>query len=170
MQRYLRTVSEQAERDKKKREEEERILQEIKEEMDLLLLYGNRRWRRASDSDSQGASGAQYLHPRVQTENMMTSHRPFTSFFENPPTTSHLPPTRGIPIIHAKPVVSLSVRSTTSEQQRLIKDVSERMSGSKSTQSEGVKMKGARDKVKIFLNELASEEVFENVDLKSLLR
>ena len=91
MQRYLRTVKEQAEREKIKREEEEQILQEIKEERDVLLLYGNRRGRRASDSDSQGASGAQYLHPRVQTENMMTSHQPFTSFFENPlpPPTCH---------------------------------------------------------------------------------
>ena len=105
MQRYLRTVSEQAERDRKKREEEERILQEMKEERerDHLLLFGTpRRERRASDSDSQVASGAHYLLPHVQTENMMTSHRPFTSFFENPSTTPHLPPIHGIPITHVK--------------------------------------------------------------------
>ena len=79
----------------------------------------------------------------------------------------------------------LSVRSTTLEQQRLIKAVSERMSwsgpksnqsegvemsGSKSTHSEGLEVQVAQDKVKTFLNDLASEEIFENVNLQSLLR
>ena len=115
----------------------------------------------------------------------MTSHRPFTSLFDNPSASPHLPPIHGISIPHARPEVPLSVRSTTSEQQRVIKAVSERipgsgpkshqsegveMSGSKSTHSEGLEVQIARDKVKTFLNDLASEEIFQNVNLQSLLK
>ena len=44
------------------------------------------------------------------------------------------------------------------------------MSGSKSTHSEGSEVQIARDKVKNFLNDLASEEIFQNVNLQSLLK
>ena len=79
----------------------------------------------------------------------------------------------------------LSVRSTTSEQQRAIKAVSDRipgsgpkshqsegveLSGSMSTHSEGMEVQAARDKVKNFLNGLAQEEIFQNVNLQELLQ
>ena len=44
------------------------------------------------------------------------------------------------------------------------------MSGSKSTHSEGLEVQVAGDKVKTFLNDLASEEIFQNVNLQSLLK
>ena len=118
----------------------------------------------------------------------MSSHRPFPSLFPvDPSATPHLPPlirhppSAGISTPHSRPEVALSVRSTTSEQHRAIKVVSDRIPGSHqseggelsesiSTHSEGVEVQAARDKVMDFLNGLAQEEIFQKVNVQELLQ
>ena len=134
------------------------------------MLFGHRRERRASETDSIRDFGAPYLPSSTRTADMMSSHQPFPSLFPiNPSATPHLPPlirhppSTGISTTNSRPEVALSVRSTTSEQHRAIKVVSARipgshqseggeLSGSISTHSEGVEVQAARDKVKDFLN------------------
>ena len=137
MNRYMRTLDETAERERVRLEE----LVKREEEKDLLLYRENRGGRRHSDSDSQlGASGGQFLTPRYTTETMMKSPHTFTTLFQSPPPVLNKP-THGNPIFHAEHAGSISQRSTTSEQQRLVKEVYERLSSNKSTQSEpGVEM------------------------------
>ena len=93
----------------------------------------------------------------------------FQTLFQSPPPIV-IKAVQGFPGLQAKIPGSLSHRSTTSEQQKVIREVNDAFS-TKSTQSEpGVKMLLAREKVQTMLNTLASEDVFDNIDLKSLLR
>ena len=149
------------------------------------MLFGHRRERRASETDSIRDFGAPFLPSSTRTADMMSSDRPFPSLFPiNPSATSNLPPLirqPGIPTTNSRPEVAVSIRSTTSEQHRAIKAVSDRipgshqsegsdLSGSISNQSEGVEVQAARNKVKDFLNGLAQEEIFQNVNLQELLQ
>ena len=184
MQRFLRVQEEQTERERIKRAEEEKILPEMKDERHKShrVLFGHRRERRASETDSIRDFGAPFLPSSTRTADMMSSDRPFPSVFPiNPSATSSLPPLirqPGIPTTNSRPEADVSIRSTTSEQHRAIKAVSDRIQShqsegsviSGSISSEGAEIQAARNKVKDFLNGLAQEEIFQNVNLQELLQ
>ena len=101
---------------------------------------------------------------------MMQSPSPFISLFQSPPPLI-IKAVQGFPGLRAEAPRSEGNRSTTSEQKKVIQEVNHAFS-TKSTQSEpdSVDMLIAREKLQTMFNNLAGEDVFNNVDLGSLLK
>ena len=165
---YIRNEREK-EREKEIKKEEEREIK--REEEREHWRNADPRTRRHSDSDSQfGASGLQSLRPKLKTENMMQSPSPFLSLFQSPPPLI-IKAVQGFPGLRAEAPRSEGNRSTTSERKKVIQEVNHAFS-TKSTQSEpdSVDMLIAREKLQTMFNNLAGEDVLNNVDLGSLLK
>ena len=94
---------------------------------------------------------------------------PFLSLFPNPPPLV-IKTVQGFPGVRAEEK-SESHRSHTSEQKKVIEEVTHAFSvQSNTSEADSVDMLIARDKLQTMFNTLASEEVFNNVDLGSLLK
>jgi len=191
MQKYLQMQAQQAEQERLRRIEQDKILQSIKQEKERenLLLFGSPQQKgRRGSMDSQIAFGASYNPPRVETENVMGSYKPF-GFYILPnlpplPQLNPLPPLHtisGVSVLPPRPQIP-SVRSKTSEQQSVIQSVSDRIQGSQPISnrseanegsvaiSEPVQVPLAKDKVKDFLNELAGNEDFRDMNFPEILK
>ena len=194
MQKYLQVQAQQAEQERLRRIEQDKILQSIKQEKErgerenLLLLNTPQQRGRRGSMDSQIGFGANYNLPRMETETVMGSHQPFG--FHIPTNLTPLPRLNPLPPLHTISGVSVpppipqvpSVRSRTSEQQSAIQSVSDRIQGARPISnrseanegsvaiSEPVQVQLAKDKIKHYLNELAGNEDFRDVNFPEILK
>ena len=194
MQKYLQVQAQQAEQERLRRIEQDKILQSIKQEKErgerenLLLLNTPQQRGRRGSMDSQIGFGANYNLPRMETETVMSSYQPFG--FHIPTNLTPLPRLNPLPPLHTISGVSVpppipqvpSVRSRTSEQQSAIQSVSDRIQGARPISnrseanegsvaiSEPVQVQLAKDKIKHYLNELAGNEDFRDVNFPEILK
>ena len=95
----------------------------------------------------------------------MQSGSPFFALFPDPPP---IRTPQGLPGLRAEEK-SESLRSHTSEQKKVLEVVTNSVQSNKSD-VDSADMENACDKLQTMSNSLASEQVFNNIDLGSLLK
>ena len=180
MQKFLQAQAEQQEQERKRRIAQDNILQNIKQEEggadtplpcpsplgELLVFNTPQQRQRRGSVESLIAYGDSIHPPRMETEAVMGSLRPFSSHIPPNLQLNSLPElhtTSGATSLPPRPQ-SPSVRSRTSEQLSAIQSLSDWVQGAKlvpdrseqgSVISKPVQTRLVKKKIKDYLNQLA---------------